>query len=188
MRRILFLLLPALCTLTWCSMTLAGDDKGTEVKLANLKSTTPKNWKAEKINNKLRLHQFAVPKAADDGADGEVVIFFFGEGSGGTVDENVKRWKKMFEAPEGKTIDEAAKVETFKVGKSSITYLDVAGTYLSKKAPLDPNSKVERLANYRMLSIYFDCEGGPYFLRMTGPAKTVEQSKKGFDEWVKNFK
>ena len=74
------------------------------------------------------------------------------------------------------------------VGKVEVTYLDVSGTYVTKNPPFDPKAKEERHPDYRMLSVYFASENGPYFLRMTGPAKTVEQNKKGFDEWVKNFK
>ena len=81
-----------------------------------------------------------------------------------------------------------ARVENFKVGDADITYLDVAGTYLFKFPPFDPNAKVMPLPDYRMLSVYFGSKNGPYFLRMVGPAKTVTQSKKDFENWVKAFK
>ena len=58
-----------------------------------------------------------------------------GKDSGGTVNDNIKRWKGMFQPPEGKTIDEATKQETFKVGKVDVTSVDVQGTYLDKFPP-----------------------------------------------------
>jgi hypothetical protein len=70
----------------------------------------------------------------------------------------------------------------------AITYLDITGTYLSKFPPFDPNAKVTRLPDYRSLSVYFGSANGPYFIRMTGPARTVTANKKGFDEWIKAFK
>jgi hypothetical protein len=163
----------------------AGDagagDKGTVVTLSSLKSTTPANWKSQEPANKFRAYQFKVD-------DAELVIFYFGEGSGGSPADNIKRWNDMFVPPEGKTIDDVSKVEKLKVGPAELTYLDVHGTYLSKNPPFDPKAKVERKANYRRLGVYFACEGGPYFIHLTGPAKTVEQNKKAFDEWLKNFK
>ena len=127
------------------------------------------------------MGQFAV-------GDAELVIFFFGEGSGGSKDDNIKRWKDTFVPPQGKSIDDASKVETFKVGKADVTYLDIQGTFLSKNPPFDPNAKTERKADYRRFGIFFACDGGPYFITLTGPAKTLEQNKKAFDEWLKNFK
>ena len=44
-----------------------------------------------------------------------------------------------------------------------------------------------RLLN-ELLAIYFDGPENPYQIKLTGPAKTVEAYKTGFDEWVKNFK
>ena len=156
--------------------------KGTVVTLGELTSTTPADWKSMPVSSKLRLHTFAV-------GDADLAIFFFGEGSGGDVKSNLKRWKDMFQAPEGKTIDDIAKVETFKVGdKAEVTYLDVTGTFLSKNPPFDPNAKLERKTNYRRFGVIFATKGGPYFITMTGPAKTLDQHKKGFDEWLKNFK
>ncbi|MEI7687261.1 MAG: hypothetical protein WCL32_19760 [Planctomycetota bacterium] len=159
-----------------------------EVTLDNLKSTTPASWKSEKPSNKFRAYQFTVPKAKGDDADAEIVIFFFGPGGGGGTAENLKRWKGMFDAPEGKSIDDVSKVETFKIPKAEITYLDVKGTYLSKFPPFDPNAKLTRKENYRRLGVVFESENGPYFITVTGPANTVAAAKTDFDNWLKNFK
>lgn len=165
-----------------------GDDKGTEVTLDNLKSRTPASWKAEKPANKFRAYQFSVPKVGGDKKDAELVIFYFGPGSGGTVNDNIKRWKGQFQAPDGKDIDDVSKLEKKKVGKVDITYLDISGTYLFKFPPFDPNAKTQKLSDYRRLGVYFDSENGPYFITLTGPAKTVAQHKKGFDGWLDGFK
>lgn len=155
--------------------------KETVVTLGELKSAAPADWKAQPPANKFRAYQFGV-------GDAELVIFFFGEGGGGNPADNINRWKGQFVPPEGKTIEEASKVEKLKVGKAELTYLDIQGTYLYKNPPFDPNAKTERKANYRRLGVYFACDGGPYFITLTGPGKTVEQNKKGFDDWLKNFK
>jgi hypothetical protein len=167
--------------------TRAGENKGAEIVLDGLKSRVPAIWKKEATKSKFRFAQFRVPHADGDVKDAELVIFFF-DGGGGSVDDNVKRWKSQFRAPEGKSIDDVSKLETFKVGDVKVTYLDIQGTYLSRFPPFDPNAKITPLPNYRRVSVYFDCKNGPYFFNLLGPAKTVAKNKKGFDDWLKGFK
>jgi hypothetical protein len=174
-------------------LALPADDnkeekKATIVEIDGLKSAVPADWKQEESSNKVRTHQFRIPHVADDKTDAEMVIFFFGAGSGGSADANVKRWKGMFIPPEGKQIDDVAKVDNFKVGNVNVTYLDVHGTYKFKERPFDPAAKEELRPDHRMLGVVFDSPNGPYFFRLVGPAKTVEHNKKAFDDWVKGFK
>jgi hypothetical protein len=101
--------------------------------------------------------------------------------------DNIKRWKSLFLPPTGKTIDEVSKVDKFKVGDVGITYLDMSGTYKYRN-PADPNAKEEKKADFRFFGVIFESPNGPYFIRLTGPARTLEQQKKAFDDWLKNFK
>jgi hypothetical protein len=182
-----FTLLSFAAIIVGCAVSEADSEKkekGVEVQIDDLKATTPGEWKEEEPSNKFRSAQFRLPKAKDDKQNGEVVIF---KGLGGGVDANVKRWKEQFQPPEGKTIDDVAKVTKVKIGGEEATMLDVTGTYSFKARPFDPQSKAELLPNYRMIAIYYQGKD-PYQIKMTGPAKTVEQYKKGFDEWVKAFK
>src|SRR5688500_318081 len=74
------------------------------VTLDGFKSEAPSSWKAQEPSNKFRAYQFSVAKASGDKEDAELVIFYFGAGSGGGVEDNLKRWKGMFQPAEGKTI------------------------------------------------------------------------------------
>jgi hypothetical protein len=168
------------------SLAAADDkEKGTVITLDGLSSRTPAEWKKEEPSNNLRLAQFALPKAKDDKKDGELVIF---KGISGSAKENVERWKKQFLPPKDKKIDDVAKVEEFKVGEVKVTYLDVEGTYLFKSPPNDPNAKTDERPDYRMLALQFDTPKDVFHIKLTGPAKTVDQYKKGFDDWLKGFK
>lgn len=160
----------------------------TTVELGGLKSDAPAAWKANESPFKTRLHTFVVPKAQGDERETEIQVIFFGKGSGGGLAENLDRWKKMFEPPEGKKLDDIAKVEKFKVGNVDVTTLDVQGTYLDKFPPFAPNAKTIRRPEYRRINVYFDSDEGPFFVIFVGPAKTVAQNKKAFDEWLRAFK
>jgi hypothetical protein len=164
------------------------EKKGSVVEIDGLMSAVPAEWKQEEATNKFRTHHFRIPHVADDKTDAEMVIFFFGSGSGGSADANVKRWKGMFVPPEGKQIDDVAKVDSFKVGNVNVTYLDVEGTYKFKERPFDPAAKEELRPDHRMLGVVFESPNGPYFFRLVGPAKTVTHNKKAFEDWVKEFK
>jgi hypothetical protein len=163
----------------------ADDKKGTVVDLDGLKSTAPADWKEEEPSNRMRYAQFKLPPKEGDKEPAELVIF---KGLGGSSKQNIQRWKDQFVPPDGKTIDDVSKVAEFKVKGQDAFYLDVAGTYKFKFPPFDPNAKEQRKANYRMLAIHFEGPKEVYHIKLTGPAKTVEAAKKGFEEWFKAFK
>ena len=94
----------------------------------------------------------------------------------------------MFIAPEGKKLDDVAKVTEINVGGADVHYLDVMGTYKYKERPFDPNSKEERRIGSRLVGVVFEGEKNTYHIRMVGYAATIEHYKKGFDEWLKGFK
>jgi hypothetical protein len=160
---------------------------GTVVKLGGLSSKTPASWKEEKPATAMRVNQFKLAKADGDIEDAELIIFFF-EGGAGSAADNVIRWQGMFVPPAGKTIDDVSKIEKFKVGSASVTYLDVKGMFNSKNPPNDPKAKTEKKTDFRRFGVIFEVPSGQYFLTLTGPARTLEQHKKSFDEWLKNFK
>ena len=161
------------------------EGKGAVVNLDGVKSRAPAEWKQEDPSNRMRLTQFRLPKVEGDKHDAEIVIF---QGIGGSAKANIDRWKMMFLPPEGKTIDDVAKVSEISVGEAKAPFLDIKGTYKYKERPFDPNAKEERRPDYRMLGVAYDGKDNAYHIRMVGPAKTVEHYKKGFDEWLKAFK
>ena len=63
----------------------------------------------------------------------------------------------------------------------------VAGSFL-EGAPMVPAAMKKRKPGYRMLAVQFEGPDNVYHIKLTGPAKTVGEAKKGFDEWLKGFK
>jgi len=58
----------------------------------------------------------------------------------------------------------------------------------SKHRPFAPNAREVKKPPFRRFGVIFESPNGPYFITVTGPARTMEMHKKGFDEWLKNFK
>jgi hypothetical protein len=193
MRRAWWVLLLGLGVMAWAPC--AGrtddkkDDKGTVVEVGGFKSKAPAGWKAveltEQQRNFGRLYQFTVPKAEGDKYDADVYITRL-SGDGGGAKANVERWKGQFTAPEGKKVE--SKVEDMKVGDTAVTYADIAGSYRYKKNAFDPNEKEVLRPDYRLIAVVFPAKDETYFIRFLGPAKTVGENKKAFDEWLKGLK
>src|SRR5687767_6684467 len=108
------------------AFTVLAQDASTVVKIDNLQTTAPAEWKSEKPANRLRTYQFRLPRSKDDKEDAELAIL---PNVNGTPESNIARWKEMFLPPDGKTIDEVSKVTNAKAGPVSLTTLEVSGTY-----------------------------------------------------------
>ncbi|MGE3808355.1 MAG: hypothetical protein AB7K24_27145, partial [Gemmataceae bacterium] len=106
----------------------------------------------------------------------------------GTDDQNVLRAQKMFVVPEGQTVKDISKVEKMTNGKLKLIYVEVAGTYLKKKNPIDPDFKAVKVPNYRMFNVLIETPDNTHVIRVIGPDKSMVKAKEGFDAWLKAFK
>lgn len=173
------------------SSAVAATAAGASVELGGLKSEAPAAWKESESKSPMRLKQFTVPgKGGEKAGDAELVVFFFGQGQGGSVEDNLARWKKQFEPPAGKTLEQVSKTESVKLaakGAPPATLLDISGTYMFKARPMEPGPGEPR-PGYRMLASVLETAQGSYYIRLVGPEKTVSDAKKDYVRWLKGFK
>ncbi len=156
------------------------DDEPAETKLVDVKAgelvlSVPDAWKLGEPSSKFRLAQLEVPAAEGDSEAGEYVVFHFGKGGGGGVNANVTRWINQFES-EGRTV----KVYLGESEKGKYALVDVIGTY---NKPIGPpiQMKSEKMPGARMLGVVLqDMAAGDYFIKFTGPEKTVEEATANF--------
>lgn len=141
--------------------------KTVEVEIkGGLKLNVPENWKQSKPSSRLRLAQFAIPKAKDDTEDGELALFNFGAGGGAKA--NIERWIGQFHATEREVKVKEGALET-----GRYFFVDISGTY---DKPIGPPIARQKKATpgSRMLGVILGVEDkGIYFFKMTGPDKTV---------------
>lgn len=179
--------LSTVLTLWLASQAVAQEKKPVLVTIDGLKSKTPAGWVEEETTSQMRFKQFKLPAVGGDTEDAQLIIYFFGTGSGGSLESNLKRWKEQIVPADGKNIDDVAKIEHFKVKDVEVATFDAAGTYKLNPMPNNPKAKVIPKSNYRFLGAFFASKNGPYFMRLVGPAKTVSHYKKGYEEWLKAF-
>lgn len=152
--------------------------------LSGLVFEAPSGWKPVGAAGSMRLAQWELPGEGEEVA-AEVVIFYFGEGSGGSVEDNLERWFGQFEQPDGSATKEIARVDRFEVGTLHATRADMSGKYV---APVRPGARERRnLPDYRMIATVVEGKGGPWFIRLLGPKVTVEKWSPSFDAFLKNL-
>lgn len=141
-----------------------------------LRYTAPPTWQREPTRSPLRSDQFRLPRAAGDAEDAELAVF---GGIGGSVDDNVNRWRGQFTTSAGDPIpDEAFLRDAFEVGPLRVTVVDVAGRYAADAmmagGPAAPRE------DYRLLAAVVETSGGPWYFKVVGPAETVTQHRADF--------
>jgi hypothetical protein len=159
------------------AIPVAADTGRTES--ASLRYTVPTSWTRVPAPSDVRAAQYAIPHASGDTEDGELILFFFGPGQGGSTDENLTRWYGQFTQPDGKASRDAAVLTIRTVKGLRVTAVDLAGTYVGAQMPGAQKSAPK--AGYRMLGAIIEGPGGPWFFKAVGPAATIAQAKPDFD-------
>ena len=152
---------------------------------AGLTFSAPAGWKAIPTSSSMRVGQFAIARAAGDSADAELIVYYFG-GSGGTVDANIDRWLGQMQQPDGKPSRAVAKRETRTVNGLKVTLVDVSGTYVAEMTPGSPQR--HNSPNFRLRAAVIETPNGPYFVKLTGPARTVAAAEKSFEQFLSSVK
>ncbi|WP_437229525.1 hypothetical protein SH661x_001489 [Planctomicrobium sp. SH661] len=148
------------------------EEETKEFKAQDLTLQVPKNWTEKAATNNLRLAQFDVPAAEGDTETAELVVF---PPFGGTVAENVKRWVAQFQ-PEGLK----ATFTQGKVPQGTYVLADLSGTYNKPDGPPFMR-KTKPAPGYRVIAVMLTTEKeGSYFLKLTGPEKTVAAALDAF--------
>jgi len=137
-----------------------------EIKIKDIKLKFPSDWKQEEPSSRMRLAQFKPPTAEGDDTASELAISSF-DGDGGGVDKNFERWRDQFTGDTRKIKTTAGECEQ---GKYFVS--DIKGTYVPPTFGQPGANKAPR-PNYRSISVVLSHKKGTYFLRLTGPEKTV---------------
>lgn len=151
---------------------------------AGLSFTAPDGWRQSAGSSSMRVAEFALPRAAGDAEDAQLIVYYFG-GSGGSVDANIKRWVAQMQQPDGKPVADAKRASRT-VNGLTVTLVDVAGTYVAETAPGAAEHHNKPL--FRLRAGVVDTPNGPYFIKLTGPEKTVTKWDYAYEQFVSSFR
>lgn len=162
-------------------LALAGSAAGQPT----LRYDPPGGWIEEPAPSPMRAAQFRLPRVPGDPEDAELVVFHFG-GSGGTVDANLQRWIGQMEQPDGRPSLAVASTTAFAANGLDVVLLDVPGTYVAAVRP----GAAERLdkPGFRLLAAVVETPAGPWFFKLTGPARTIDRWDAPFSAFLRTVR
>jgi hypothetical protein len=141
----------------------------------------PPAFKRVPPSNPMRKASYVVPRAAGDAEDGELTVFYFGPGQGGSIDANVDRWVKQFSEVKPGDVRRADREAN---GLRQHTVELESGTFSSGM----PGGASKPKQNYGLIGGIVETPSGAYFFKLTGPSKTVKQAKPDFYKLLDSIK
>jgi hypothetical protein len=150
-----------------------GDVKGN---VGGISWGVPKRWTLKQPTPPMRAASYVVPAAQGEPEGGDVAVFYFGSGQGGSIEQNIDRWYGQFDGAPVPTKD------TKDVNGIKITTVKIAGSYLAPGGPMMMSTG--KKDNYKLLGAIVDGPQGLVFFKFTGSAKTVDAASGEFDALV----
>jgi hypothetical protein len=147
-----------------------------------LRWTAPPGWKSEGTAP-MRAATYRIPATAPDTEGAECVVYFFGAGQGGSVQQNLDRWASQVQQADGKPA--TPQIAKRKVHGLAVTTIDVSGQYSGMGGPMAGAKTVK--PGFRVLGAIIENPGGNVFLKFAGPAKLVAANQKKFDQLLESF-
>ncbi len=141
-----------------------------------LTTTKPEDWASAVLENTMQRVRYLVP-----GVEGEepASLVVFSIGMGGEVQANIDRWAGQVTNPDGSPGE--PKVEEFTVSDMTVTLVELHGNYQGM-------GMAGAKSNQLFLAAIIDTSAGRIFIRLVGPAKTVEAHREGYMAFLKGLK
>jgi len=163
--------------MTLAALLLFGTSTAAAETAAGVNWTAPAGW-TKGPDRPMRAATYSVTAAPGDTAAGECAVNFFGAGQGGSVQDNIDRWKGQFQGSDGKPA--VPKVGTRTVRGLKITTVDTSGVYSGMGGPMATSPR--SVPNYRLLGAIVEAPGGTVFFKFTGPANTIAANVAKFEQ------
>ncbi len=154
-------------------------------KVGGLQFTVPSKWVVEPTTSDARAGQWHIPlPRGQEGEGGEVVVYYFGQGIGGSARENIDAWAATMSKSEDRTATPDLKnrvANGFKVSQVTIF-----GTY-NQPVPLSgvpPQPKPD----YGFFGAVVENSAGNIYWRITGPETLVTANLPLFNKIIDSVK
>ncbi|MGD8278626.1 MAG: hypothetical protein PVH00_11395 [Gemmatimonadota bacterium] len=166
----------ALATFAACS------GGGTEdVTLHDYSASLPSGWEPGTPTNEMRAAEYTVCLGGADTAN--VIVYWFEEGQGGDVQQNIDRWTSQFATPDGGAV--APTVSTLDGGAFPITLVELEGTY-GRGMGMGPGRETPT-AGQALDAAIVETPTGRFFVQLFGNAGCVAATRDAFLDYVKSI-
>lgn len=146
----------------------------------------PAAWHTRTPASSMRVAEFVIPHAPGDPEDAELIVYYFGAQGGGGAQANIDRWIGQMQGPGRKSAADSAKTESRTINGLAISEVDVSGTYVAEVRP--GSSEHYNKPDFRLIAAVVNTPNGPYYIKLTGPARTVAAAKPAYDGFLSSLK
>jgi len=153
---------------------------------ATLKFDASPDWVSKAPSSSMRVAEWSLPKAAGDAEDAILTLYFFGASQGGNVQANLDRWIGQMAQPDGRQSKDVAKTSSLTSHGLKVTFVDVTGTYVAEVTP--GSTEHFNKPGFRQCAAVVETPGGPYFVKLTGPEKTVAKWQDSYTAFLKSLR
>lgn len=143
----------------------------------------PAGWIERPRASNMRVAEFQLPATA--GGEAELIVYYFGAGGAGNVQDNVDRWLSQFKQPDGKASGDVAKIEKVQFAGQEASLVSVSGHYVAAAMPGgEPVDKPDQ----SLLAAIVGSPQGPYYFRLIGAQAVVSANTAPFREALGTLK
>jgi len=150
--------------------------------LLRLSAPVPTRWVSQPPANAMRLAQFQVPGESRQ-EDAEVIFFYFGQGEGGSVEDNIARWQSQFSSTEGNSITPT--VQHLAVSGMPVTTVELTGSYSRAMGMVSSGAPTP---DQTLLVAIVETPQGNLTIQLYGPRSTVAANKEDFLAMVRGIR
>lgn len=149
----------------------------TPVTLLDYEALVPPSFVARPSTSSVRLAEFSVPRT--DGTSAEAIVYYFGEGQGGSVEANVARWSSQFTAADGEPV--SPRLGALDGTDFRTTIAEFEGTYARSIGAGNPTAA---LPDQGLVAAVVETPSGSLFLQLVGDRRAVAEARADFLELV----
>lgn len=152
------------------------------IEFLGLKAELPAGWVERQTTSSMRIAQYLVP-ATNEGEDAQFIVFYFGQGQGGSVDDNIARWQSQFSSPDGALVTPT--VETLVVEGMSVTIAELTGNY-ARNVGISQTGKA--LLGQTLIAAIVETPRGNLYAQLHGPASAVSVQRDAYLAFINSIR
>jgi hypothetical protein len=126
----------------------------------------PDGWTAKPVTSEMRAADFAI------GSDADMIVYYFGEGGAGSIQDNVDRWLGQLTQADGKPTKDKAKIEAAKVAGQDATLITATGKYDADS--MMAGQAATHLPDAELMAAIVNSPSGPFYFKGIGNRATME--------------
>jgi len=158
------------------------DDQGLRtVEIVGLKGEVPGDWIEQPPSSSMRIAQYLIAGENED-ESAQFVVFYFGQGQGGSVDDNITRWQSQFSSADGTLVTPA--IETLVVDGMPVTVAEFTGNYARA---VGMGHGGQGLPGQTLIAAVVETHHGNLYIQLHGPEGVVATHREAYLSFIKSM-